>query len=79
LVIDELSYLNLRPEQSNIFFKLVEERYKKKPTILTTNLTYEDWPNFLGNRSMTEALLSRLRHQCHTVTIDGPSLRLPQG
>ncbi len=79
LVIDELSYLNLRPEQSNIFFKLVEERYKRKPTIITTNLTYEEWPNFLGNRSMTEALLSRLRHQCHTVAIDGPSLRLPQG
>lgn len=79
LVIDELSYLNLRPEQSNIFFKLVEERYKRKPTIITTNLTYEEWPNFLGNRAMTEALLSRLRHQCHTVVIDGPSLRQPQG
>ena len=79
LVIDELSYLNLRPEQSNIFFKLVEERYKRKPTIITTNLTYEEWPNFLGNQSMTAALLSRLRHQCHTVNIDGPSLRQPQG
>lgn len=70
LVIDELSYLNLRPEQSNIFFKLVEERYKRKPTIITTNLTYEEWPNFLGNRAMTEALLSRLlassvSHCCH--------------
>jgi DNA replication protein DnaC len=79
LVIDELSYLNLRPEQANIFFKLVEERYRRKPTIITTNLTYEEWPNFLGNRPMTEALLSRLRHQCHTVVIDGPSLRQPQG
>ena len=79
LVIDELSYLNLRPEQANIFFKLVEERYRRKPTIITTNLTYEEWPNFLGNRAMTDALLSRLRHQCHTVVIDGPSLRQPQG
>lgn len=79
LVIDELSYLNLRPEQSNIFFKLVEERYRRKPTIITTNLEYDEWATFLGNRPMTDALLSRLRHQCHTVVIKGPSLRAPQG
>jgi DNA replication protein DnaC len=37
LLIDELGYLNLRPEQSNIFFKLMEERYRRKSTIITTN------------------------------------------
>jgi len=79
LLVDELGYLNLKPEQSNIFFKLMEERYRKHPTIITTNLGYDEWPNFLGNRAMVEALLSRLRHQCHTVNIDGPSLREPQG
>lgn len=78
LVIDEMGYLNLRPEQTNIFFKLMEERYRRRPTILTTNLDYTEWANFLGNKSLVEALLSRLRHQCHTVRIDGPSLRDPQ-
>jgi DNA replication protein DnaC len=43
LLVDELSYLNLRPEQTNIFFKLMEERYRRKPTILTTNLEYDQW------------------------------------
>jgi DNA replication protein DnaC len=43
------------------------------------NLGYDEWPNFLGNRPMVEALLSRLRHYCHTVRIDGPSLRELQG
>jgi DNA replication protein DnaC len=42
------------------------------------NLVYDEWPNFLGSRPRVEALLSRLRHYCHTVTIDGPSLREPQ-
>jgi DNA replication protein DnaC len=79
LLVDELGYLNLKPEQCNIFFKLMEERYRQHPTIITTNLGYDEWPNFLGNRPMVEALLSRLRHQCHTVHIDGPSLRDPQG
>ena len=78
LAIDELGYVNLKPEQSNIFFKLMEERYRQFPTIITTNLVYDEWPNFLGSRPLVEALLSRLRHQCHTVHIDGPSLREPQ-
>ena len=43
------------------------------------NLGYDEWPNFLGNRPMVEALLRRLRHQCHTVRIDGPSLCQLQG
>ena len=79
LQVDELGYLNLKPEQSNIFFKLMEERYHQRATIITTNLEYDAWPSFLGNRLMVEALLSRLRHYCHTVRIKGPSLRDPQG
>jgi DNA replication protein DnaC len=79
LLIDEMGYLNLRPEQTNLFFKLMEERYHRKSTIITTNLGYDEWPNFLGNRHMVDALLSRLRHYCHTVNINGPSLRDPQG
>src|SRR6266542_3146900 len=79
LVVDEMGYLNLRPEQTNIFFKLMEERYRKKATVITTNLDFEEWHNFLGNKALVTALLSRLRHQCHTVKIDGPSLRDSQG
>lgn len=79
LVIDEMGYLNLRPEQTNIFFKLMEERYRRRATIITTNLEYDEWQNFLGNKALVDALLSRLRHQCHTIRIDGPSLRNPQG
>ncbi len=76
-LIDELGYLNTRPEQANIFFRLMEERYMKKPTIITTNLAFEEWHQFLGNPPMVDALLSRLKHRCHIVEIDGPSLRAP--
>jgi len=79
LLIDEMGYLNAKPEQANIFFKLMEERYRRRPTILTTNLSYDEWPNFLGNPNMVDALLGRLRQFCHTVSINGPSLREPQG
>lgn len=79
LLIDELGYINVKPEQANIFFKLIEERYRHSPTIVTTNLSYDEWPNFLGNPEMVNALLSRLRHFCHTVRIEGPELRELQG
>lgn len=79
LLIDEMGYLNLKPEQSNIFFKLMEERYGKKATLLTTNLEYDDWYGFLGQKPMVQALLDRLRHRCHTIRIEGTSLRIPTG
>jgi len=77
LVVDEVGYLNVRPEQANIFYKLMEERYRRHPTIITTNLDYDEWAGFLGNRTMVDPLLSRLRHFCHTIRVDGPSLRQP--
>jgi DNA replication protein DnaC len=77
LLIDEMGYLNLSREQTNIFFRLMEERYNRKSTIITTNLDYDEWYDFLGNKKMVEALLSRLRHHCKTIRIDGPPLRNP--
>jgi DNA replication protein DnaC len=56
LRIDEFGYLNLKPEQSNTFFK----RYHRRSTIITTNLGYDEWQNFLGNKPMVDALLSRV-------------------
>lgn len=78
LQIDELGYLNLRPEQANIFFKLMDERYQRRLcTLITTNLDFEEWYAFLGQKAMVGALLDRLRHRCITLRIDGPSLRNP--
>jgi len=40
-------------------------------------LEYEQWHDFLGHKEMVAALLDRLRHRCHTIRIEGPSLRSP--
>ena len=55
----------------------MEERYGRKSTIISTNLDYEEWYGFLGQKPMVEALLDRLRHRCNTIRIEGPSLRNP--
>ena len=77
-LIDELGYLTLRPEQVNAFFKLMELRYARKSTILTTNLDYPEWYELFKRKPLVDALLDRLRHHCISIRINGPSLRVPE-
>lgn len=78
LVIDELGYLTLKPEQTNAFFRLMDQRYKRASTIITTNLAVTDWYELFQKKSLVDALLDRLQHHCITIRINGPSLRSPQ-
>ncbi len=78
LMIDELSYLVLKPEQTNAFFRLMDTRYNRASTIITTNLSTENWYDLFQNKSLVDALLSRLKHHCITIHIKGPSLRTPE-
>ena len=77
LVIDELSYLSLKLEQSNAFFKLLDQRYGRKSTIITSNLDYDDWYQLFQRKTLVDAMLNRLRHHCITIHIKGESLRTP--
>ena len=78
LLIDELGYLSLRPEQSNAFFRLMDQRYGRVSTIITTNLEPTAWYDLFANKPLVDALLDRLQHRCITIRIDGPSLRTPE-
>lgn len=77
LVIDELGYLTFKPEHANALFKLLEQRYGRKATLITTNLDYPQWYDLFANKALVDALLDRLQHHCITIRIDGPSLRTP--
>lgn len=78
LLIDELGYLSLKPEQVNAFFRLMEERYARAATLITTNLDYCDWYALFQRKPLVDALLNRLQHHCVTIRVAGPSLRVPQ-
>jgi DNA replication protein DnaC len=77
LCIDELGYLNLKSEQVNAFFRLMDQRYGRVSTIITTNLDYPAWYALFDNKPLVDALLDRLQHHCITIRIDAPSLREP--
>lgn len=78
LVIDELGYLTLNTEQVNMFFKLIDMRYGKKPTIVTTNLPFSAWYDVFKQKNLVDALLDRFKHYCTMIEINGPSLRTTQ-
>ncbi|MBN1270021.1 MAG: ATP-binding protein [Kiritimatiellae bacterium] len=60
LVIDELGYTEIEPAQVGLFFSLMQRRHKKRPTLLTSNLGFDDWRAFLKNDHLTVALVDRL-------------------
>ena len=77
LAIDELGYMNLKPEHANALFQLLEQRYARKSTLITTNLDFDQWYDLFRNKPLVDALLDRLRHHCITLRLAGPSLRAP--
>lgn len=77
ICVDELGYLNLSEEKVNMFFKLIDMRYRKKPTIITTNLPFETWYDVFKQKSLVDALLDRIKHYCTVIKITGKSLREP--
>ena len=76
LIIDEIGYINLDKESANLFFQLVSRRYEQKSTIITTNKSLSKWGEIFGEPVIANAILDRLLHHSHVVSIVGPSYRL---
>ena len=71
LLIDEIGYVEVEPVQVGQFFTLMEERHKKKSTLLTSNLGFADWGSFLKNDHLTAALIDRLTENSHIINMKG--------
>lgn len=76
LIIDEIGYLPIDKEDSNLFFQLIDRRYEKKSTILTTNMNFNDWDGIFFDAVVANAILDRVLHHSHVIAISGKSYRL---
>lgn len=76
LIIDEIGYLPIDREDSNLFFQLIDMRYEKKSTILTTNINFSEWDSVFYDAVVADAILNRILHHSHVVSITGKSYRL---
>lgn len=77
LVVDELGFQALDRRDAHLLFRLVNTRYERGSTIITSNKGVRDWPEMLaGDEVLATAILDRLLHHCHVVNIDGRSFRM---
>lgn len=77
LIIDEVGFNEISPLESKLFFQLIDIRYTKRSTIFTSNITFDKWPNILGQDEMiTKAILDRILHYSYLFNITGPSYRI---
>jgi DNA replication protein DnaC len=64
LLIDELGYASIEKEQAGLFFDLMKQRHKKKTTMITSQLGFDEWGSFLKNAHLTAALIDRMTVNC---------------
>ena len=71
LLIDELGYVEVKPAQVGLFFRLMHARHKRKSTIVTSNLGFSQWGSFLKNDHLTAALIDRLTENSYIINMRG--------
>ena len=76
LIIDEVGYLPIDKEAANMLFQLINRRYEKASTIITTNKPFSEWGELFGDSMIANAILDRLLHHSHIININGNSYRL---
>lgn len=78
LIIDEIGYMPIDTDSANLFFQLIAKRYEKHCTLITTNMPFSKWGEILGSPTLANAVLDRLLHHSHVISIKGPSYRLKE-
>ncbi len=76
LIVDELGYLPFEPDAAHPFFQLVGRRYERGAMMVTSNRAVGEWGTVFGDPVVATAILDRLLHHSHVLTIRGDSYRL---
>lgn len=76
VIIDEVGFMPLNAQEANLFFGFVSEMSEKTSMIITSNKGFDEWTDFLGDATITTAILDRLIHHCEILSMTGDSYRL---
>ena len=75
LVIDDFAFKKIDQKSAEYFYAVVDERYRQKSTILTSNRAINDWAKIFPDPIMANAIMDRLAHNAHQIIIKGESYR----
>jgi len=75
LVIDEIGYLSLGTQGSNLFFQVISTRHERKSTVITTNRPFAQWGEIFDNTTVATAIADRLVYNSEILILEGPSYR----
>lgn len=75
LILDELGYLPIDKEGSELLFHLISDFYEERSLIVTTNLEFSTWNKVFQDSRLTSALVDRLIHHAHIFSFSGKSYR----
>jgi len=76
VVLDDLGFTALERTAAEHLFRFVAAAYEKRSLIITTNVAFERWTQFLPDETVATAILDRFLHHCHVVALAGESFRL---
>lgn len=76
VIVDEVGFMPLTPAEANLFFGFVSSMSEKTSLIITSNKGFDEWADFLGDATITTAILDRLIHHCEIINMTGNSYRL---
>lgn len=76
IIVDEVGFMPLTPAEANLFFTFVSAMSEKTSLIITSNKGFDEWAEFLGDATITTAILDRLIHHCEIINMTGNSYRL---
>jgi len=75
IVLDDWGTAALAPEQCRELLEIVEDRYQRRSTLVASQLPVTHWHEYLGDPTLADAILDRLVHNAHAITLKGESMR----